>query len=205
MILKDGLYKFSLYPGCEAVYIDKEGFTSTRLDDGTIIKIPNYVYHPLSLFTLPVTPTGYAEHPSRDFKFSSKNVVKVPLSIMDRVLVENVERSKECIAALKKKAHKLLGTSAVRLGNGGVFFRFKGVPIKAYRIHWKKMTSFCYYCDFDKQWRLSDMERKRDIWCLGDRGAVDRMYSELEDTIDYALDKKDIPVIFSDLLKFTEV
>lgn len=199
MLLKDALYKFSLYPGCEAVYIDKEGLTSTRLDDGTIIEVPNYVYHPLSIYTMGMNEDSDYEHPTRNFKFKIKNVKRVPRGVMDLVTVHNSERTKECLEALKKKALKIV-EQPVRSG-ACVCFRFNKVFIKVYRKHWASENSFVYYCEYDKQWRLSNMTRKRDIWGLQDREEVARRYAELYDIVEYILRRKDIPFVSYELIK----
>lgn len=199
MILRDGLYKFSLYPGCEALYIDKEGLTSTRLDDGTILEIPNYVYHPLSIYTLGMDEFHEYTHPSRNFTFGTKNLKRVPRKVMEHVSVRDSEKTKECLESLKKKAWKMV-EQPVRSGVT-VSFRFNKVFIKVYRKFWANEQTFVYYCEYDKRWRLSGMETKRDIWGLQDREEVVRRYAELFDVIEYILTRKDIPFVPYDFIK----
>jgi len=199
MLLKDSLYKFSLYPSCEAVYIDKEGINATRLNDGTIMEVPNYAYHPLSIYTIGMDENYEYEHPTKNFKFKIKNIKRIPRDVMDRVIVQNPERTVECLEALKKKARKMV-EQPVRSGIC-VSFRFNKVFIKVYRKHWASENSFIYYCEYDKQWRLSDMERKKDIWGSRDREEVVRRYAELYDIVEYILKRKDIPFVPYELIK----
>ena len=46
MEVKDAVFGFYLSPS-SAVYIPKEGTETKKMKDGTIIKVPKYMYHPL--------------------------------------------------------------------------------------------------------------------------------------------------------------
>jgi len=199
MIIKDGLYKFSLYPGCDALYIDKEGLTSTRLDDGTIVEVPNYVYHPLSIYTIGMNEDYEYEHPKRNFKFKAQNIKFVPKKIVNALLVQNPDRTKECVDALKKKARKLF-EQPTRSGVC-VTFSLNKILFKVYRKYWYSGKTFSYYCDYDDRWKSSTMNSKKDIWGSQSTDEVVRKYAELHDIIEYVLGRRDIPYVSYELVK----
>ena len=183
MEVKDALFNFNL-DRSSMVFIDREGTTSKRLDDGKIVRVPKYMYHRLSMEVLSRTDYKTIVHPKRKFEFTLRNVKDVPEEIANMVVNPNPEETEKTLAIIKKRIKEILKNP----------FRTKGViAFKHFGMSWKVRLS-----RWDRDQTLEYYEKRN--WISGKIPLEPDKNKEIVYIIEKLRNEKEIPYVSSLLL-----
>ena len=127
MEVKDAIFGFYLSPS-SAVYIPKEGVESKKMKDGTIIKVPKYMYHPLTIEIMPRTDYKTIQHPKRKkFLFSMRETKPVPADIRKYIENPEPEKLREALSIIQRRIRQMFETPDSDDDLGCISFRWSSV------------------------------------------------------------------------------
>jgi hypothetical protein len=178
MEVKDALFNFNLDKS-SMVYITREGTTSKRLDDGTIMRMPKYMYHRLTMEVLPRTDYKTIMHPKRKFEFTLREVRDVPEEVANLVTNPDPSGTEKTLSIIKKRIKEIISNP----------FRTKGViAFRHFKMSWKVILA-----KWDKEGILEYYENRE--WKKGPPPLEPERKEELVYIIDKLRQEKDIPYV----------
>jgi hypothetical protein len=192
MEVKDAIFGFYLSPS-SAVYIPKEGVETKKMKDGTIIKVPKHMYHPLTIEIMPRTDYKTIQYPKRKkFLFTMRDTKPVPADIRKYIENPEPEKLREALTIIQRRIRQIFETPVQTMTL--VAFRFDGVPWKVHRMHWDEKQEVSYRKD--GEWVTTTMKRLGNPWNLKSKVERDRKKAELFNIINNLLEDKDkIPYV----------